>query len=104
MAVLGGAGTLVGGLIGATIVFGLREYFSTIVPWWQYVLGAVYVLTILYLPSGLMGIPAHIRQRRASRATRERLGKPLESEARWEERRVGKESVSTCRSRWSQDQ
>src|SRR3546814_287999 len=42
MAVLGGAGTLVGGLIGATIVFGLREYFSTIVPSWQYVLGAVY--------------------------------------------------------------
>jgi branched-chain amino acid transport system permease protein len=66
MAVLGGAGTLVGGVIGAFIVFGLREYLSTIVPWWQYVLGAVYVLTILYLPFGLMGIPERIRQRRAS--------------------------------------
>ena len=43
MAVLGGAGTLVGGVIGAVIVFGLREYLSTLVPWWQYVLGAVYV-------------------------------------------------------------
>jgi branched-chain amino acid transport system permease protein len=31
MAVLGGAGTLVGGIIGATIVFGLREYLSTMV-------------------------------------------------------------------------
>ncbi len=39
MAVLGGAGTLVGGVIGACIVFGLREYLSTLVPWWQYVLG-----------------------------------------------------------------
>ena len=39
MAVLGGAGTLVGGVIGAFIVFGLREYLSTLVPWWQYVLG-----------------------------------------------------------------
>jgi len=39
---------------------------STIVPWWQYVLGAVYVLTILYLPRGLMGIPAWLRERRAS--------------------------------------
>jgi hypothetical protein len=38
-------------------VFGLREYVSTLVPWWQYVLGGVYVLTILYLPTGLMGIP-----------------------------------------------
>ena len=65
MAVLGGAGTLVGGAIGAFIVFGLREYLSTVVPWWQYVLGGVYVLTILYLPTGLMGIPARIRQRRA---------------------------------------
>ncbi len=65
MAVLGGAGTLVGGVIGAFIVFGLREYLSTLVPWWQYVLGGVYVLTILYLPTGLMGIPERIRQRRA---------------------------------------
>jgi branched-chain amino acid transport system permease protein len=65
MAVLGGSGTLVGGVIGAGIVFGLREYLSTHVVWWQYVLGGVYVLTILYLPTGLMGIPERIRQRRA---------------------------------------
>ncbi len=65
MVVLGGAGTLVGGAIGSAIVFGLREYLSTLVPWWQYVLGGVYVLTILYLPTGLMGIPARARQARA---------------------------------------
>jgi branched-chain amino acid transport system permease protein len=64
MAVLGGSGTLVGGAIGAGIVFGLREWLSTHVTWWQYVLGGVYVLTILYLPTGLMGIPERIRQRR----------------------------------------
>jgi len=62
MVVLGGAGTLVGACFGAAIVFGLREYLSTLVPWWQYVLGGVYVLTILYLPMGLMGIPARTRQ------------------------------------------
>jgi branched-chain amino acid transport system permease protein len=65
MAVLGGAGTLVGGAIGAFIVFGLREYLSTLVPWWQYALGGIYVLTILYLPGGLMGIPERMRRRRA---------------------------------------
>jgi branched-chain amino acid transport system permease protein len=63
MVVLGGDGTLVGSAIGAAIVFGLREYLSTLVPWWQYALGGVYVLTILYLPMGLMGIPSRIRQR-----------------------------------------
>jgi branched-chain amino acid transport system permease protein len=56
MVVLGGPGTLVGGLIGATVVVFLREYLATFVPWWQYVLGAVYVLTILYLPAGIMGL------------------------------------------------
>ena len=65
MAVLGGSGTLVGGVIGTFIVFGLREFLSTLVPWWQYVLGVVYVATILYLPTGLMGIPERLRQRRA---------------------------------------
>ena len=65
MDVLGGAGTLVGGAVGAFIVIGLREYLSTLVPWWQYVLGGVYVLTILYLPTGLMGISERVSQHRA---------------------------------------
>jgi len=65
MVVLGGPGTLVGGAIGAGVVVALRDYLSTVVPWWQYVLGGVYVLTILYLPGGLMGIPERIRRRRA---------------------------------------
>jgi len=60
--VLGGAGTLVGSLIGSAVVLVLREYLSALVPWWQYVLGAVYVLTIFYLPTGLMGISKRIRQ------------------------------------------
>jgi branched-chain amino acid transport system permease protein len=68
MVVLGGAGTLIGAAIGAAIVFGLREFLSTLVPWWQYALGGVYVLTILYLPMGLMGIPTRLRQRLASQS------------------------------------
>ena len=62
MAVLGGAGTLIGGAIGAAVVIFIREYLSTLIHWWQYVLGGVYVLVILYLPGGLMSIPERIRQ------------------------------------------
>ena len=62
MVVLGGAGTLVGGAVGAGIVVFLREYLSTLVPWWQYALGGVYVLTILILPEGVLGIPQRLRQ------------------------------------------
>jgi branched-chain amino acid transport system permease protein len=79
MAVLGGSGTLVGGVIGAGIVFGLREWLSTHVVWWQYVLGGVYVLTILYLPTGLMGIPERIRQRRARNRDRAKTLAPVTS-------------------------
>jgi branched-chain amino acid transport system permease protein len=61
MVVLGGAGTLIGSVIGCAAVLAMREYLSTLVPWWQYVLGVVYILTILYLPGGLMGLPARYR-------------------------------------------
>jgi len=66
--VLGGPGTLVGAALGTTVVVFLREYLSTLVPWWQYVLGSVYVLTILYLPEGMMGLPARLRRRRQQEA------------------------------------
>jgi branched-chain amino acid transport system permease protein len=56
MVVLGGPGTLMGGVFGAAIVLFLREYLSTLVPWWQYVLGGTYVLAIYYLPDGLLGL------------------------------------------------
>lgn len=75
MVVLGGAGTLVGATLGTAIVFGLREYLSTLVPWWQYVLGGVYVLTILYLPMGLMGILSRVRQRLESKPEEKSLKK-----------------------------
>jgi len=68
MAVLGGSGTLVGGVIGAGVVLFIREYLSTLVHWWQYVLGGVYVLVILYLPGGLMSIPERVRQWRAAQS------------------------------------
>jgi branched-chain amino acid transport system permease protein len=66
MVVLGGAGTLVGGVIGAAVVFFIREYLSTLVHWWQYVLGGIYVLVILYLPGGLMSIPQRLREWRVA--------------------------------------
>ena len=76
MVVLGGSGTLIGAVLGCAVVLALREYLSTLVPWWQYVLGVVYILTILYLPSGLMGLPAHIRSVRAGAGNRTTGAKP----------------------------
>jgi branched-chain amino acid transport system permease protein len=55
MVVLGGPGTLLGGVLGAVVVLFLREYLSTLVPWWPYVLGGMYVAIISYVPDGLLG-------------------------------------------------
>ncbi|MFM9882337.1 MAG: branched-chain amino acid ABC transporter permease [Burkholderiales bacterium] len=76
MVVLGGAGTLIGAVVGCAVVFALREFLSTVVPWWQYVLGVVYILTILYLPSGLMGLPARLRAARSGQPGHASNGKP----------------------------
>jgi branched-chain amino acid transport system permease protein len=77
MAVLGGAGTLIGGVIGAALVTFVREYLSTLVHWWQYVLGGIYVLVILYLPGGLMSVPQRLREwRTASAAADEGVAMP----------------------------
>ena len=81
MVVLGGAGTLVGACdrLGDRVL-AARISLSTLVPWWQYVLGGVYVLTILYLPMGLMGIPKRLRQalgrRKANRKRKELASAP----------------------------
>ena len=71
--VLGGPGSLVGAVLGTSVVVFLREYLSTLVPWWQYALGGVYVLTIMSLPEGLMGLPARLRQHRSDAARREEI-------------------------------
>ena len=83
MAVLGGAGTLVGGVIGTFIVFGLREYLSTLVPWWQYVLGVVYVLDD---PLSADRADGHSRARAADRQAQDRKANPSERRRNWHPR------------------
>jgi ABC-type branched-subunit amino acid transport system permease subunit len=77
MVVLGGPGTLIGAALGAGVVTFIRDYLSTLVHWWQYLLGGVYVLTILYLPGGLIGIPARVRNWHARSRDR---GEPKKAE------------------------
>jgi branched-chain amino acid transport system permease protein len=81
MVVLGGAGTLVGGVIGAAVVFFIREYLSTLVHWWQYVLGGIYILVILYLPGGLMSVPQRLREWRGASAAAADKSAPMPAPA-----------------------
>jgi urea transport system permease protein len=61
---VGGRGTLIGALIGAFIVNGAKSWFTQAFPdYWLYFLGALFVLTTLYLPKGVMGLIDKLKAR-----------------------------------------
>ncbi len=54
---LGGRGTLIGPLLGAGMVNGMKSWFTVAFPeYWLFFLGALFILVTLYLPKGLIGI------------------------------------------------
>ncbi|MGH6664790.1 MAG: branched-chain amino acid ABC transporter permease [Pseudolabrys sp.] len=56
MLVLGGAGRLYGGLVGATIFMVARDQFSGIAPqFWYFWIGILLVTVVLLLPNGIVG-------------------------------------------------
>ena len=56
MLVLGGAGRLYGGLIGAVIFMTARDQLSGINPqFWYFPIGALLIFVVLFLPNGILG-------------------------------------------------
>jgi urea transport system permease protein len=54
---VGGRSTLVGGVIGAFIVNGMKSYLTAAYPdLWLFALGAVFILVTLFLPEGVVGL------------------------------------------------
>jgi branched-chain amino acid transport system permease protein len=56
MVILGGAGTLCGGITGAALMLLLEELLSSYTTHWQLVLGAILLLTVLILPNGMASL------------------------------------------------
>jgi len=53
----GGRGTLIGPIIGAGTVNGLKTWFTSVFPeFWLYALGLIFVLVTLFLPQGIVGL------------------------------------------------
>ncbi len=66
---VGGRGTLVGAILGAGIVNGAKSYFTVAFPeYWLYFLGLIFVLVTLYLPQGVLGLWAKIKQKKQTKA------------------------------------
>jgi branched-chain amino acid transport system permease protein len=56
MLVLGGAGRLYGGLVGAAIFMVARDQFSGIAPqYWYFWIGILLVVVVIFLPNGILG-------------------------------------------------
>jgi branched-chain amino acid transport system permease protein len=67
--VLGGAGRLYGGLVGAIIFMVARDQFSGIAPqYWYFWIGALLVTVVMLLPNGVLGGLAQLTRRRRGSA------------------------------------
>lgn len=68
--VLGGAGRLYGGLVGAIIFMVARDQFSGIAPqYWYFWIGVLLVTVVMLLPNGILGGLAQLIQRWRGGAT-----------------------------------
>jgi branched-chain amino acid transport system permease protein len=63
MVILGGPGTLVGASLGAGVVVVMRQIVSSITQRWTMVLGVVYIVTVMCIPGGLMGMIRRLMRR-----------------------------------------
>jgi branched-chain amino acid transport system permease protein len=64
MAVLGGSGTFVGPAIGALVFVILQDFVMAITQYWRFVMGAVLVGLVIFMPQGLAGTVELLLSRR----------------------------------------
>jgi branched-chain amino acid transport system permease protein len=54
MAILGGAGSLMGPIVGAAIITIVKNFISTYIERWNILLGLIFVVVIMFMPNGLV--------------------------------------------------
>ncbi len=72
MVIAGGAGTLLGPVVGAALVVIMKNVVSAYVARWNFMLGAIFVAIVILMPEGL--VPGTVR---FARWTRKTLSGPL---------------------------
>jgi len=70
-AAVGGRGTLVGPIIGAGLVNGMKSVFTVALPeYWLFVLGAIFIFVTLFMPNGVVGLVKQLKRRTPINADR----------------------------------
>lgn len=75
--VIGGAGTLLGPVVGALTVESLRHFLSDHTIYWNGLLGLVFILVTLFMPKGLVGQYLDWRQAREPKTGDDRKSLPV---------------------------
>lgn len=65
MVIVGGVGTLFGGVVGAAVIILLENVVSSFTERWSMVLGGLFVLTMIFAPEGIVGkLSSYLARRR----------------------------------------
>jgi urea transport system permease protein len=68
-AAVGGRGTLVGPILGAFAVNGLKSWFTAAFPdLWLFALGLLFILVTLFMQKGILGLFAQLKQLKRTKA------------------------------------
>jgi branched-chain amino acid transport system permease protein len=68
MVISGGSGTLLGPVVGAALVVVMKNVASAYVERWNFVLGAIFVAIVLFMPEGLVPGAARLWRRVTARS------------------------------------
>lgn len=71
MAIVGGSGTIIGPFIGAGVILGMRNWVSSFFELHAAVMGLVFIATVLWAPTGIVGILGRLRGRRADAGSKQ---------------------------------
>jgi branched-chain amino acid transport system permease protein len=71
MTLVGGMGTLYGPMIGAGLIIAVEDVLASYTEQWRLIVGTVFILFVIFVPRGLVSVPALIaRQRRTDSGPR----------------------------------
>jgi branched-chain amino acid transport system permease protein len=62
MLILGGLGSLYGGVVGAFAFVALQELYQSVTTHWQLLLGATIILLVIFLPGGLASVGGRFKR------------------------------------------
>jgi branched-chain amino acid transport system permease protein len=55
MAIMGGVGTVFGGVVGSALIISLENIISSYTERWSFVMGFMFVLAMIFIPEGIVG-------------------------------------------------